>query len=316
MEAVMETDPLLWMPGSFDRRPEWRWLRAGYRLAVLHKRDSRFDDCWVDEARLALRGSSKTGSSAAAVQAAHKLWTGDPVVRGELEAFLLTDLQFDEIAKRCGLPLATVEAYEAVFFAVRSMLRATDKLFAKIIEYRPWSGFTGPMPASAWKLAAFTGGPLILELVIAATTGQPLPANFFKKAVHQGAAFEKYVRQLTIIWLESMDAVNDEKFAAVIRSRRSLRKQYPQFVDLGEPLSEAVVTMEEFLMHLPSRINRGRKPGSSKRACDGVSPYSASRGNGQATRNVPSKAEKRAAKVVPKTKARRGKESVPAKFAI
>jgi hypothetical protein len=149
--------------------------------------------------------------------------------------------------------------------------------------------------------------------LIAATTGHALPAQFFKKAGRQGGAFEKYVRQLALIWLESMDAVNDEKFAAAIRSRQRLHEQYPEFVDREEPLSETVVTMKEFLMHLPSRINRSRKTGSGKRAGHGVPQYSASGGKGQAARSVPSKAKRTAAKVVPKTTDRRGKKGVPAK---
>lgn len=53
-----------------------------------------------------------------------------------------------------------VEAYAELFFAVRPMRQATDWLLSRAVGYSAIRGFISPLPASAWKLAALTGGPL------------------------------------------------------------------------------------------------------------------------------------------------------------
>src|SRR5437764_3726563 len=55
--------------------------------------------------------------------AARAVWEGDPAVRGELEARLLTDEPVEQVAGRVGLPAPAVEAYGEVFFSVRPMRR-------------------------------------------------------------------------------------------------------------------------------------------------------------------------------------------------
>src|SRR5262245_38212230 len=122
----MVTDSLLWLPGSFYRRPEWRWVRAEFLHATGVRRDRRIDDGWVGSARDAIRGRGREGSKAAAVRAARAVWEGEPAVRGELEARLLTDEPIECVAARLELPVAVIEAYAEVFFAARPMRRAAD----------------------------------------------------------------------------------------------------------------------------------------------------------------------------------------------
>jgi len=57
----MEANPLLWLPFSFSRKPEWRLLRAEFLLATGRRRDRRIDDAWVDLARDAIRGRGGEG---------------------------------------------------------------------------------------------------------------------------------------------------------------------------------------------------------------------------------------------------------------
>ena len=264
----MKPDFRLWDPNSFNKRPERRWLRAEYIRATRCGRDSQIDDGWVDAAGLVLRGSGDSGTPAAAVQAAHQVWTGDPVVRGELEALLLTDLPFDTIAKRCKLTLSTVEAYEAVFFAVRAMRGATDWLSARVIEYTPWAGFTGPMPAAAWKLAALEGGPIFLDWVIASTLGRELPEGMLRETGRRRELEDVHFRLSARLWMALRAAVTDEAFARVLRAYQQLRDLNAQLGrDVAIPASQAAV--EAFLWALPSTYKKakGRRRRDKEMVC-------------------------------------------------
>src|SRR5207302_1211707 len=127
------------------------------------------------------------------------------------------------IAGRVGLPAAVVEAYEAAFFAVRGMRQATDWLLIQAVGYCPFGGFTEPLPWAGWRLAGFTGGPLLVDLVIAATAGRPLPDGFVTEAGPRGAYAAARSRLLARLWMWSMAAVTDEEFAHVVKVRQRLR---------------------------------------------------------------------------------------------
>ena len=211
----MVSDPVHWLPDSFYRRPEWRLLRAEYLIATGRSRDRRIDDDWVAHARSAIQDRGGAASKAAAVRVAREVWAGDPAVKGELEARLLTDEPVDYIADRIGQPAAVLEAYAEVFFAVRPMRAATDWLLTRAVGYSPLRGFTDPQPAAAWKLAALAGGPALLDVVIAATTGRLLPDGLLNEADLRRAYEEARTRLLADIWVASMAAVTDEDFAGV-----------------------------------------------------------------------------------------------------
>jgi hypothetical protein len=251
---MTETNSLLWLPGSFYRRPEWRWVRAEFLLATGGRRDRRIDDGWVDCARDAIRGRGGEGSKAAVVRAARDVWEGDPSVRAELEALLLTDEPLDRIAGRVGLPVAVAEAFAEVFFCVRPMLKAIDWLLLRAVGFGAFRGFTSPLPWAAWKLAAVAGGPLLLDVVIAATTGRPLP-----NGCHKGSGRRGYKDALTRLrvrlWIATVGAVTDEEFAAVVRARQQLRALDARLTGRVTAVHPTLAAMEAFLMALPA-MNR------------------------------------------------------------
>jgi hypothetical protein len=256
----MDTDPLHWLPGSFYRKPSWRWSRAEYLTATGRRLDPRIDDDWVDHARAALRGRGG-GSTVAAVRAAQEIWAGVPAARAELEALLLTAEPLDRIVERFHIPAAVVEAYAEVFFAVRSMRPAKDWLLTRAVGYSPIRGFVGPLPASAWKLAALSGGPLLMDVVIAATTGRSLPAGFLKGTGRRRAYEDARIRSLAEIWVAAMAATTDEEFARVVKARRQLRDLDARVIGRTAWVAPHVAAMETFLVGLPA-VNR--KSGSAK----------------------------------------------------
>ena len=261
----MATDPAHWLPGSFYRKPEWRLLRAEYLIATGRRRDRRIDDDWVAHARAALKGRGGSGSKAAMVRAARGVWDGDPAVKGELEARLLTDEPLDRVAARCRLPVAVVEAYAEVCFAVRPMRQATDWLLARAVGFSPLAGFTSPLPGAAWKLAALSGGPLVLDAVIAATAGRPVPEALLKEADPRRADGEARIRLLARLWVASMAATTDQEFARVVRDRRQFRDLDAHMTARVGAVAPTVTAMEAFLMRLPAA---NRKSGVADRVGD------------------------------------------------
>jgi hypothetical protein len=250
----MEINPLLWLPGSFNRVPEWRWVRAEFLHATGRQRERRIDDGWVDCARDAIRGRGGKGSKAAAVRAARAVWEGDPSEKGELEARLLTDEAIEHVAARLSLPVEVAEAYAEVFFAVRAMQKASDWLLLRAVGYTAFTGFISPLPWAAWKLAAVAGGPLFLDVVIAATTGRPIP-----NGCHKGSERRSYKDALTRLrvrlWVATVGAVTDEEFAAVVRARQQLRALDARLTGRVPAVPPTLAAMEAFLMALPA-MNR------------------------------------------------------------
>jgi hypothetical protein len=252
----METDPTLWLPHSCFRVPHWRWLRAQHLARRGRRPDPGIDDRWVLHARASATGGRK--AKPAAVRAARAVWEGDPAERRwELEARLLTDEPLGRVADRCGLPPAVAEAYAEVFFSVRPHRQATDWLLLQAVGYSPVTGFNGPQPGGVWKYLAVRGGPVVLDVVIAATTGRPLPEG---GAGGPPAAETDQLRQQALLLVGLLTARSDGEVAAVVEARRRLRA-----VEAGRgqgyEVSPALAQMEEFAIALPWLRKKGRPPG-------------------------------------------------------
>ncbi len=220
----MDGTGLLWLPGSFYRRPEWRWLRAVYLVERGGRGDRRVDDGWVAHALAVVRGRGGDRPKAAAVRAAHHIWAnGAPDRRWELEARLLTEAPLEHVARRCGLPVRVVGAYAAVFFAVRPMRAAVDWVLTRAIGYRPPGVFTSPQPGGVWKYAGFFGGATVLDVVLASTTGRPLPEGLVGDTGSRRRFDEARLRLLARLWVALVCAGSGQQIARVIAAREQLR---------------------------------------------------------------------------------------------
>jgi hypothetical protein len=154
----MDTDPLHWLPGSFYRKPSWRWLRAEYLTATGRRLDPRIDDGWVAHARAALNDRGE--SVIAAVRAAREVWAGNPVVNAELQALLLTTEPLDRIAGRFHLSCRRLRDLDSRLtgraVAVAPALAAVEVLLAGLLgtSSGAWvadraGGHASPHPPSA-----------------------------------------------------------------------------------------------------------------------------------------------------------------------
>jgi hypothetical protein len=98
---------------------------------------------------------------------AHGFWAaGDAPPRWALEARLLTREPLETIAAKSGLATEVVEAYEALFFQVRDHLQARDYILLQVIGPRAARGPRSYELDVLWKLLAYHGGPLLLDVML------------------------------------------------------------------------------------------------------------------------------------------------------
>jgi hypothetical protein len=227
--------------------PHWRWVRAEHLARTGRPSDPRLDDGWVVAARRAMQQPRGGDRRTRAIRTAHAVWEKDGPRRWELEALLLTTEPYERIAGRCGLTAEVVLAYERAFYAVRGPAAcATHWLQAEAIGYCPLTGFADPSTGGVWRLTAFSGGVLALDVVMAVTTGGPLPYGFVTATGSQGEIDEARVRLKTRLWIRLHTARTDEEFAACVRAKRLMDRAFQT-----EPADPTLAVHEDFLLALP-----------------------------------------------------------------
>jgi hypothetical protein len=210
-----------------------------------------------------------------ALHAAWELAEGDALLRWEVEARLLARQTDEEIAARCGLDPHTVRSFEAIFFCVRDRLHASDWVTFQAVRGGPWNSFAGDQPGTLWRAVAYSGGPLLLDLVIAVTTGRPLPdsirasfASFSGNAAHE----EARLRLRCKLTLALMTARSPAEVKAVVEAREQLRRLDGE-ARTGD-VDSTLLAMEAFLKGLAgtgrARPGNGKGPAASARPAAGA----------------------------------------------
>src|SRR5262245_54762462 len=175
-----------WLAASPSRTPDWRLLRAQWLVDAGANPCLEIDDAWVLRARDFLLARLRAEAIPVSRKTTDRL---DPAIRGAvalvrepeslrralLEAALLTEEPLDEVAGRCDLQVGVVEAFHALFFAVRDRPKARDWLMIHAVRSGPWNAFEGLQPAGLWKYIVFTGGVRALDIAFAVTTNRPFP---------------------------------------------------------------------------------------------------------------------------------------------
>jgi hypothetical protein len=162
---------------NFFREVNWRWRRAqrivNADLPISRSRDdtetilaarflSALARCRTD------KGRAHVEKTYLALHAAKRLNEADGPALWEIKARILADQTDDEIAAHCGLSPETVRWFEALHFCVRDRLQVPDWI-AKVLGPGLRNGFTREEMGHIWMALAYHGGPLILEVVMAAT---------------------------------------------------------------------------------------------------------------------------------------------------
>jgi hypothetical protein len=301
----MEPMRIRWLPGDFYRPVEWRWLWAQHLVRRGRSPDPERDDEWVRLAREAITGGNG-GPKVAAIRAARAIWAAGPSRRrDELEARLLTEEPFARLGARWGVSAAVVEAYCAVFFPVRTLKRPNDWVLLQAVGYSPVRGLTGPQPAGIWKYIAYTVGANALDVMIAVTTGEPLPADLIAALKRNGRDEDLY-RQKVLQTARVIMAVTDEEFAAIVEDRQRLRALEAQRNGDVTDHDRGLGQMESFLLDVlrlsklgkqrsaagvAKRVKRNTKPRARKGVVAGKDPIQPTAAAARAPKNDPHAAE-------------------------
>jgi len=100
-----------------------------------------------------------------AVAAARELYEKGPYwTQVEVESRLLAAESFEEIAKKTGLTAATVEAFEALFFAVRHRLGASGVITSQVIGIH--SERANHDVGIQLRLMAYVSGPIVFDVML------------------------------------------------------------------------------------------------------------------------------------------------------
>jgi hypothetical protein len=158
------------------RPPDWRWRRAEDLVERGRRLSTRRDDSRVREAVHFIRRLRRTNGEAARrrltryrsdLAAAYTLFVVEPSrARWELEARLLTDQPFDEIAVRLGMTCDSVAWYHDLYCDVRGRLNARDWVATHLLGRDTHVGMAERDIGRLLKLYAFQGGILALESLL------------------------------------------------------------------------------------------------------------------------------------------------------
>ncbi len=234
----MDCSPTDWLPDNFYRPPVWRLWRASYRTQNRLARDTQVDDEWVEVAMRLVAGPDspeRAGVSEDAL-ASYELWIADREPRWVLEAQLLTSRTFAEVAAACEIPETVVDAYAQVFFDVRSKFHARDWALTMAVRSHPLNDFAGPQPAGLWKFFAFTGGPEVLDVVVAVTSNRPLPDWLRRQFTTNPRVEEQRLRLKTKLAVAALTAKGASQLGSVVELAEQLRRLDKE---AGVPAGEA-----------------------------------------------------------------------------
>ena len=251
--------------------PAWRWERA-VELAGNGRRLRNHDDDWVRLARrfaTAAQAGNKVRrqreTKQAALAAAHDLWQTDPPYRRWLlEAALTAGESVEQVAQRCCLEPAVVEAYESIFFDVRPRLPYRDWVTMHVIGLGLPSLLRQDYPSRIWKLFGYHGGSHILDIVIAATTGQPLPEWF--RVICRGDSFlEARVRLKARLSVEILLAETADEIAELVKIAEGESKLSAGYGDGSACSREALAKLQRFWEMLSSRKSKRKRARTGRR---------------------------------------------------
>jgi hypothetical protein len=211
---------------DFFRPLDWRRLEAE-KLAARQGRSRPVDDPAV--AALAAFAAAERRSRRrrdeppewARLREARGLWSDGGLLRAEVEARILAGQTDVEIAIEYGLVPEAVRWFEAAFFCVRDRLRARDWITGRVIGRH----FPPADPAPVWKLYAYWGGPLALDLVQSVMAGRPLPV-VGRPAVNDDSAYaDATVRFLVSLHVSALRATSAAEWLGLIEAYAAAQRE-------------------------------------------------------------------------------------------
>lgn len=169
---------------AYNRSPAWKWNRAqsivdGTGPASTDYWDTAAGSRWINRAAGYIESYHREPDPVrnnelivlyADIYGAHSMYTDDSThFREELEAMILARVETEVLAQKIDVPVATIRAYEELFFDVRGKLETAESYILNFVigpEIQRLSENTiGPL----WKLFGYYQGPEVLKALISRT---------------------------------------------------------------------------------------------------------------------------------------------------
>lgn len=204
--------------GSPFRPPDWRWKRTNALIAAGKSFFRKKEDEAILMCRDFIRDLDKGNEDPwrkelvyqrwKSIYEAYLIWTQDGKHRAELEARLLCNIRFSEVAKHCSIDKETAQFYEALFFNVTDRLDQISWVSHYVIGEKLYTGFANNDHKLIWKIFAYAGGHHVFQSIFEMFPGDFRPASkdevdvFFDK---QASSFMKRKALQNIMTLQTND---------------------------------------------------------------------------------------------------------------
>jgi hypothetical protein len=172
----MEYKELYNRPGNFFRPPDWRWRRATDLVDGGGPLSPGHDDGPVQEAMRFLRAWRRCRAEEELqrlawempdLYGAHQLYLAPRSFQTwEVQARLLTEESFAQVAEKCGSDPRVIETYHNTFFHVRDRPHVEGYITFEVIGPKAHRGLTEADIDVLLKMYAYSGGPPALDAVI------------------------------------------------------------------------------------------------------------------------------------------------------
>ncbi len=260
-EAVFAADDLSWRRDSPFRRVDWRWRLAQQSLIRRVPRREELQDPWVRRIRKYLcylqkapqsRSSKRTSCDRLLAETAAIRFAADPLIGGELEAWILTGEPPAAVAELSGFEVPVIEAYEACFFDVRPKLDAQSYVVHRVIGPGIYLGFRQDDLAPIWKMIGFFRGRFMLAVALQTFPGsrvRPWP-EWYKASPAEQADLIKACRRAihTRCLPTDISSVRGYRILLTLRALREANNQEQYGLlgaDISLLLSEEIPTEDE-----------------------------------------------------------------------
>lgn len=262
------------------REPKWRAERANFLIKQRRQPKRDHDDYYIKEYRTFLMklhrrgpaGEERTISEHPAVYYAHEFYYHPPddEWRALLEARILSGESDDLIAAEFCTFSETIGFYEALFFDVRSRLSSRTYIIKTILGSELMRGdfddetISATRRNSLYKLFAYFGGPVVLDIILAGLEKSTIPIDTEKASAWIDSAMRSGVRQKSTLAAHSFK-VNKYNVMELL----SMQQQFMQAESIDRAATggagvDYAQNVEEFLSLVTLKIGERAAEGKSE----------------------------------------------------
>lgn len=241
----------------------WRWERAG--SLIDHRLSSSRDDSWTLRAARYLKDleradtecqRDKCANRYADVEIAWLIHNRGEMMRWLIEARVLAGQPLEAIAKEAAVPVAVIEAYEALFFQVRDRLELRGFIVLRTMMKIVRGEVTEDDVDVLLKWLGYFGGPLAID---AAVPFLLTPMMDLRVLPDEHRRLGQKVRLLVKALTMPVNSANDGKFfRAALAIMRHQRDEAASQAPPGLSPGKSPELMDELVECLGVRIEEPR----------------------------------------------------------